>query len=759
MKLKKFTPDYNRVISYLLLFFCYFIFNQLEGGVAPYSISLFIVSYIGRFNLFSSAILFCLSFLPTGSFGLLPSALIASAFFILVILIYKKCNATPKYELILFSAISTIAYILLGDTVNFIPLEHRIAQSIFIVTLTFISYVFTCAVVNKGLKNKFRYEEFASAGILLILLGIGVSNAITPYLWKGISAFLIVLIAFIYRRGVCTVVSALLGCSLAVYYGNINYVSAFILMAVASESLIGFSRYFSALAITLIDYLAEVLFGVYGAYQLIDFLSVFLGVAIICILPLKPLKRLKDKLNLFREKQLVRVAINHNRTILSNRLYELSTVFTEMAQAFFSFNQVGLTPERAKTVITNNLCEGVCKECKNSDKCKRKSEQINLGVFKLIDIGFAKGKLSLIDLPPELTENCLYPNNLLFSLNKLLAEYRQVSLDNQNVDTGRKLIAEQADDVSNILRELALDSGTTLRYHAKLEHALSEKLMQNGINVCELLIYGEKNNFSIGMVICMKEFMLDKIIKIIKQVLNQNVDLFEQYNITQDKCYLSFRKAVPYDVIYGLAINKKDGSAKSGDTHSVTRITDDRFLVALSDGMGSGENANTVSSVSLSLIESFYKAGMQSELILNTVSRLMAISTEENFTALDLSVIDLKTCSADFIKYGAPYGFILSQNGIRIVEGSSIPLGILDHLKPSVCTTSLNDNDMLLLVTDGISDSFSSQGELIDFLKTLPALNPQTLCDSIMNKALSKTDGKKKDDMTVLAVRIFKKVS
>ncbi len=757
MRLKKITPDYTRVISYSILFLCYFLFNRLESAVTPYSTAIFCVSYTAGFNIIVSAILFCLSFLPTISFGLLGYSAIVSVFFIIIISIYKKCNATPRYELILFSALSQIAYVLLGDTVNFIPLEKRIAQSVFIVTLTFISYVFTCAVVKKGLKNKFRYEEFASAGLLLILLGIGVCNAITPYVFKGVSVALIILLSFIYRRGVCTVVSALLGCSLALYYGNINYVSTSILMGVASESLIGFSRYFSALAVILIDYLCQAIFGVYGAYLLIDFISVFLGVSIICILPLKPLNKLKDSLNLFREKQLVRVSINHNRTVLSNRLYELSTVFTEMAQAFSSFNQIGLTPERAKTVITKNLTDSVCNECHNSDKCKLKKEKIELGLQKLIDIGLAKGKLSLIDLPLELADNCLYPNNLLFALNKFLAEYRQVSIDNQNVDTGRKLIAEQADDVSNILRELALDSGTTLKYHAKLEHALSERLMQNGINVTELLIYGEKQNFSVGMVICMKEYMLDKIVKSIKQVLGQNVDLYEQYNITEDKSYLSFRKAVPYDVIYGLATNKKDGSTKSGDTHSVTRITDDRFLVALSDGMGSGEQANTISSISLSLIESFYKAGMQSELILNTVSRLMAISTEENFTALDLSVIDLKTCSADFIKYGAPYGFILSQNGIRIVEGSSVPLGILDDLKPSVCTTDLHDNDMLLLVTDGVSDSFASQGELIDFLKTLPALNPQTLADSVMNKALLKTQGKKNDDMTVLAVRIFKR--
>jgi stage II sporulation protein E len=194
----------------------------------------------------------------------------------------------------------------------------------------------------------------------------------------------------------------------------------------------------------------------------------------------------------------------------------------------------------------------------------------------------------------------------------------------------------------------------------------------------------------------------------------------------------------------------------SGDTHSVMRISGDRFLVALSDGMGSGKNAESISSTSLSLIECFYKAGLNSDLILSTVNTLLAINTEDSFTALDVSVIDLKTCTADFIKYGSPYGFIINDNGIKIVEGSSLPIGIIEQLKPSVCTSPLNDGDVILLLSDGVSDAFGCSSDIIDFLRTLPAKNPQTLANQVLEHAISLNDGQKKDDMTALAVRVFK---
>ena len=150
---------------------------------------------------------------------------------------------------------------------------------------------------------------------------------------------------------------------------------------------------------------------------------------------------------------------------------------------------------------------------------------------------------------------------------------------------------------------------------------------------------------------------------------------------------------------------------------------------------------------------------MKSPLILNTVNKLLSINTEDTFSALDISVIDLKTCKADFIKFGSPYGFIINQNGIKIIEGNALPLGILDDLKPFVCEATLNENDVILLITDGVSDAFGSSSEIIDYLRSVPAKNPQTLADSIIEKALSYSKGLKNDDMTALAVRIYKKSS
>lgn len=757
MRAKKFSPDYVTVLKYVLLFAAFAATNKLEKTVMPYSTAIFATATAFGYSAVFSSVIWVLSFTIFKCTGLLAYAGIVATFFIIVSLIYKKIGVTPRYEIILFATVAAAVFCLLGDTVNFIPIEKRVTVSAITVLLTLVSYVAIKGVTEKGLKFKPCFDEYASAAVLFTVIGTGVCNALSPFVWKSFCILLILLAAYLYRQGVCTVFAAVCGISFSVYYGNVSYASVYLLTGVFAESVIRFSRYLSAAAVLAADYLAERFFGVYGAYVLTDFVSCFAGAAIFCLIPSFLLKNLKEKLCVFREKQLTRVSINRNRTFLSNRLYELSGVFTEMSEALSAFKKTAMTEDKARIRIVKEITGVVCKNCDNYHKCKESETKIAESLNLLTGIGFAKGKLSLIDLPKELSYCCIRPNNLLYGLNKLLADYRGEAIDNANVCTGRQLIADEARSVSEILKKLALESGALLKYRSDLERKLSAALLKAGYPAHELLIFGEDSRLCIGMILSVKEIELGKLIAAVEKTIGAKMALTEKSNVTEEKCYLSFRIAAPYDAFFGLAAAKKDGSDKSGDTHSVTRISDDRFLVALSDGMGSGEQANRVSSVTLSLIESFYKAGIKSELILGTVAKLLAITAEETFTALDVSIIDLKNCTADFIKYGAPYGFIVGENGIRIVESNSLPLGILNELKPSVATAKLDAGDMVILVTDGVADAFGSPTDLAEFLRTLPALNPQTLADDVMKHALSLTDGRRNDDMTVLAVRIFKK--
>ena len=121
------------------------------------------------------------------------------------------------------------------------------------------------------------------------------------------------------------------------------------------------------------------------------------------------------------------------------------------------------------------------------------------------------------------------------------------------------------------------------------------------------------------------------------------------------------------------------------------------------------------------------------------------------------AIVDLFDGFADFVKIGSPYSFILTKDTVKIIEGNSLPLGILEEMRPTVCTTPLNNGDVIVLLSDGITDAFASSSDLIDFLSTQRALNPKILADIILEKALYLNGNTAKDDMTVFCVRIFER--
>lgn len=755
-KLSKHT-DYVNILKYSFLFCLFLIFNRLEKSFAPYSAAVFVASITDACSVITSSVLFIAALLLSDGKGLIGSMTILCCFFILLKVVYKKTDTKIKYSFVPFCAIGMLGYVIIGDTLNYVSIEKRILVSIINVVLSLVLTVADRAISKKGIKYKMNYEETLSIAVFFVLSGLGVSNLISPFIWKGIIIFTALIFSYLIGTKSGAFVAAIAGVSLALYYGNTEYVAVALILGLVIDAAMPFSRYFSAIAVIAADYLIYYIFGFYGYYALSDFLPVLIGSAVFIITPTKPLSNLKEKLYAFRERQLARQTINRNRLMLSNRLYELAGVFTEMSCAFSSFKKTQLTTEKAKKTIYDEIRLSACKECVNYMKCKRFEADTENAVYKMIDIGFAKGKISVIDIPLSLTERCSKNQEIIFCMNKMLASYRSYLEGNETVQSGRDLIASEAGGIAEILKGLALESGALLKYQSKLERKLTDELYKNGYRICELLIYGEDERTTIGIILAMNEFNVKEIERIIKKVTSFDMELTDKSNVTEEKCYLSFKKSAPCDAVFGISKRTKDGSETSGDAYSVLRINEDKFLLALSDGMGSGKEAETVSSVSLSLIESFYKAGMSSNLILSTVNKLLSVNTEESFTALDISVIDLNDCSADFIKYGSPYGFIVNDNGVKIIEGNTLPLGILDELKPSVCRTKLNDGDMLLFVTDGISDAFCTSDEIIDFIRKMPALNPQSLADDVVKEAVARNNGEKKDDMTALAVRIFKK--
>ena len=179
-------------------------------------------------------------------------------------------------------------------------------------------------------------------------------------------------------------------------------------------------------------------------------------------------------------------------------------------------------------------------------------------------------------------------------------------------------------------------------------------------------------------------------------------------------------------------------------------------MLAVCDGMGSGEEAQKMSDTTISLIENFYKADFDDETILSSVNKLLSMQMTDNYSALDICVLDLSSALADFIKVGAPAGFIKHKDSVEVLRGAgALPIGILQDIKPSIDKKVLEVNDIIILCSDGIIDAFEHEDKLKSFINNLSITNPQEIADMVVHQAISLNNSEPRDDMTCLCARLY----
>ena len=752
---------------YLFLFACAFFLYHVGDNGEPFSLAL---AYAVMGTGFSLPVAVAIGVFPALFSGNIVLILLYAGQALLLSLGYlleKKSHPTTPVKAGLFPmlALSLSLGLFVGVapfTAYALPLNgvlhlNMLTQKVLFAALLFllatIFYVALRALSKKLLKCRLRNDEGIFIVLMLTLAGVGICRFLGVNAYMGIAFFILLLFscavqnasvllcAFclslppLFTVGLSPERFFLYGAVLTLFTPSGRLASVFALLAVY----FGYG-YFDGLYTFPTPLLVEAL------------LSVLLPSLFFILLPTAFVREMENKLIFYQEKHLSRLAINRNRASIGEKLFELSAVFREIQATFRALNEEEQNAG-AKAYMRAQVLAEVCGRCPQHASCKKKN--LEDGVDKLIEIGCLKGRVNLIDIPRGLADVCINQSDLLYALNKLLTEYRTSMLEAENVASGRSLLAGQAQGISEILRNLALEQSEPLRIYTDKERALNVALLGAGLVCSELLLCGEEDNLTLSLV-TFGNADVKKISAVVSHYLNENMIISEKLYLSNDKFCCILRKKPHFDAAFGIASAKKSGESISGDTHSLIKLDEKKFMVALSDGMGSGEYAHKISESTISLLESFYRAKMPSPLILSTVNKLMTFSKEETFVCLDIAIIDLDSGKADLVKIGSPIAFILSANTVKVLETTSLPMGILDSLRPDTASYTLAENDVLLFLSDGVADAFGSTADLYEALRACPIKNPQQLADDLLQRALNAYGGVAKDDMTAVAVRLFK---
>lgn len=200
-----------------------------------------------------------------------------------------------------------------------------------------------------------------------------------------------------------------------------------------------------------------------------------------------------------------------------------------------------------------------------------------------------------------------------------------------------------------------------------------------------------------------------------------------------------------------LGAEPKDGQRICGDSLTWFR-TGGTLYAILSDGMGSGREAQRESQMTLRLLEQFLQAGIAPETALRTMNAALNLRSDEQgcFTTIDLLAADLSARQAALYKYGAAPTYIKRQGTVRRLAGSSLPAGLQDSgSDPQAIRFPLEENSFLLMISDGVADGAEDQW-LQDLLAGWQGEDPNVLTSLVLREAYQRRQGD--DDRSALCL-------
>lgn len=258
---------------------------------------------------------------------------------------------------------------------------------------------------------------------------------------------------------------------------------------------------------------------------------------------------------------------------------------------------------------------------------------------------------------------------------------------------------------------------------------------------------------------------IKKICKILSKVLEQRMIMQKQecgLRLNKDSCKFTYITDDLYNVQIGSAKSTKFGSPVSGDSSLQIKLEDGKYLLALSDGMGSGPEAMKSSKIAIKMLERLLTAGFEKDVSLKLINSTLSANTDEDmYATLDIQILDLFNGNMEFIKNSACPTYIKRGKNVQLLKAMSLPTGILNDVDLVVYDYDLQDGDILVMCTDGVIDSnkeyLNKHLWLKYLLEDIEVNDAQKIADIIIGEAIDNDFGNQKDDMTVMVAKISKK--
>lgn len=448
---------------------------------------------------------------------------------------------------------------------------------------------------------------------------------------------------------------------------------------------------------------------------------------------------------------------------LSIKLKSIAASFAEMSETLERLSQRKEVNNNDNiAVVFDCAAERICKNCRKSDICWNKEAGVTYkALVQMMQTMAERGEIDMKDIDEKFKGKCFNLPRLTAEINHQFDLQRMKCVWQSKLDESRTLMEEQLVGVSEIMGKLSEEVRTTNNEPAITLENINAKLEKAGIRVKNVDVLEDgTGRYKVAIILrsaLWKEATGSEIIGIMRGLYGCEISvqdtLFDEGRFVR----VEFAEAEKFRVETDFAC--KSMSDCNGDNYRFSHIGGGKYVIALSDGMGTGSRASQESQAMLELLDSFLRAGFDSRMAVKFINSVMLLKSEEaSFVTFDICIIDLYTGVAEFIKTGAEPSFVMRGSRVDTVRAGSLPVGIIADMEAKISTRKVEDGTVIVMMSDGLE--IRESGNLCwigDFIKENGGnIKENNLAERILRAAIEKNDGTVKDDMTVLAVRLKK---
>ena len=430
----------------------------------------------------------------------------------------------------------------------------------------------------------------------------------------------------------------------------------------------------------------------------------------------------------------------------ASRLRAMSAAFGDLAEGYLT---PAVMPD--EQALMNNLRAALCDGCPGYGDCWGETNRGGRLLCDLVAMAVdgADGELFEAGVPADIARRCRRARQLPERVGEALRDFALARRAELKRGGENRLISAQFLQARQLADTLAEEQSRPIRLRDRQARRAAAVLERGGIAVSDaLLISGRRTELILTLREgCWSGELAGEASRRLNRAFGRVYAPESLWGPTA-----RFVRQPRLRAGVGAGSLSREPGESNGDSHLTAMLDDERLLVLICDGMGSGPAAARESAQAARLLGRFLAAGAAWELAIETVNALMLnISSEDMFSTVDMLILNLSTGMAEFMKLAACPALIVRDGRVERVEGGRLPLGILERVQPAASRVTLMPGDTVVMVSDGVMDA--ADPDALEAMIASPEEDMNALAERVLRLAADGAGGHR-DDMTAVCVRV-----